>query len=105
MYTIVEGIPNTGSYVWTPSTTLEDDTTHYGIQLIEDSNGFYQYTDQFGVANKGAVAPTSRVEKVVSMSTSSTPAVKTPEPTYPAKTTEDKDIPYATHYATLTSCD
>jgi len=42
LYPIVEKVPNTGSYVWTPATDLEADVTHYGIQLIVDSNGQYQ---------------------------------------------------------------
>jgi hypothetical protein len=53
---IVEGTENDGSYVWTPSTSLEPtaDATGYGIQLIVDSGaekGQYQYTTQFGISN------------------------------------------------------
>ncbi|KAI9888518.1 MAG: hypothetical protein M1814_006852 [Vezdaea aestivalis] len=48
---IVEAIANTGTYQWTPPATLEPDTTRYGIQLIVDSNGAYQYTSQFGISN------------------------------------------------------
>jgi len=50
--TIVEDTPNTGSYVWTPSTSLQDDVTGYGIQMIDDATGKFQYTTQFGVSNK-----------------------------------------------------
>jgi len=50
--TIVEDTPNTGSYVWAPSTSLQDDVTGYGIQLIDDATGQYQYTTQFGISNK-----------------------------------------------------
>ncbi|KAF2497242.1 hypothetical protein BU16DRAFT_560552 [Lophium mytilinum] len=49
--TIVEDTPNTGSFEWTPAATLEPDTTHYGIQLIVDADGEYQYTSQFGISN------------------------------------------------------
>jgi len=42
LYPIVEKIPNTGNYVWTPATDLEADVTHYGIQLIVDADGQYQ---------------------------------------------------------------
>ncbi|KAI9786024.1 MAG: hypothetical protein M1816_008176 [Peltula sp. TS41687] len=52
---IAEGIPNTGSYIWTPDSSLEPDTTHYGIQLIQDSNGAYQYSTQFGIGGDAAV--------------------------------------------------
>lgn len=45
---IVENIPNSGSYSWTPSTDLVPDTTRYGIQLIVDTpaslQGQYQVT-------------------------------------------------------------
>lgn len=49
--TIATGIENTGTYQWTPADTLEPDTTHYGIQLIVDATGQYQYTTQFGISN------------------------------------------------------
>jgi len=47
---IAEGIANSGSFVWTPASTLEADTTHYGIQLIDDKTGQYQYSNQFGIS-------------------------------------------------------
>jgi hypothetical protein len=40
--TLAAGIPNTGTYSWTPSTALEADVTHYGLQLIVESTGQYQ---------------------------------------------------------------
>lgn len=42
-YAIAEGVPNSGTYVWTPSKDLEptEDATGYGIQLICDKNGQY----------------------------------------------------------------
>ncbi|KAI9727412.1 MAG: hypothetical protein M1834_008418 [Cirrosporium novae-zelandiae] len=49
--TIVENIENSGSYIWTPSTSLEPDTTHYGIELIVENTGAYQYSTQFGISN------------------------------------------------------
>jgi hypothetical protein len=51
LYPIAEGIENTGTFQWTPSTDLEDDVTHYGLQLIVDATGQYQYTTQFGISN------------------------------------------------------
>ncbi|KAI9758612.1 MAG: Phenylalanyl-tRNA synthetase, beta subunit, cytoplasmic [Chaenotheca gracillima] len=50
LYPIAEKIPNTGSYSWTPSTKLDADTTHYGLQLIDDATGHYQYSTQFGIS-------------------------------------------------------
>lgn len=48
---IADKIPNTGTYIWTPSFGLMPDTTGYGIQLIVDATGAYQYTSQFGISN------------------------------------------------------
>jgi hypothetical protein len=48
--TIVEDIPNSGSYKWTPSTSLTVDTTHYGILLVVEGTGAYQWSTQFGIA-------------------------------------------------------
>ncbi|KAI9797320.1 MAG: hypothetical protein M1825_006018 [Sarcosagium campestre] len=48
---LVERLPNQGSYIWNPSNSLEPDKTHYGIQLIDDNSGAYQYTAQFGIVN------------------------------------------------------
>ncbi|KAL2799334.1 Ser-Thr-rich glycosyl-phosphatidyl-inositol-anchored membrane family-domain-containing protein [Aspergillus insuetus] len=54
LYAIAENIGNSGEYVWTPSTELEDDVTHYGILLVVETGpnkGAYQYSTQFGVSN------------------------------------------------------
>lgn len=63
---IVESIPNSGTYTWTPPTSLEgtDGPGGYGIQLIDDVDGHYQYSTQFGISNVKPVssaqpAPTS----------------------------------------------
>lgn len=55
--TIAEGVPNTGSFTWTPSTDLEDDTSRYGIQIIVEGTGEYQYSTQFGIKNDGHQKP------------------------------------------------
>lgn len=54
VYPIVEKIDNSGSYVWDPKETLEpsEGAKGYGIQLIDDKTGQYQYTTQFGISNK-----------------------------------------------------
>jgi len=39
-----------GSYMWTPSSDLEPENTHYGIILVAE-DGTYQYTTQFGIVN------------------------------------------------------
>jgi hypothetical protein len=62
--TIVTGITNSGSFKWTPSSGLEADTTHYGLQIIDDVTGQFQYSNQFGIS-KGpecnGVSPSSAV--------------------------------------------
>ncbi|KAG9833071.1 hypothetical protein KCU98_g12494, partial [Aureobasidium melanogenum] len=51
IHTIVEGIDNTGSYDWTPGTDLAPNKTYYGIELVVDGTGQYQYSTQFGISN------------------------------------------------------
>ncbi|KAH0536573.1 hypothetical protein FGG08_006557 [Glutinoglossum americanum] len=55
--TLVEGLDNAGTYMWTPSTSLEDDVTHYGLQLIVDGTGQFQYSTQFGISNPSGPSP------------------------------------------------
>jgi len=71
LYAIVEKIPNSGSYEWTPATNLEPDVTHYGIQLIVDATGDYQYSTQFGISNPSFVSSSSSSAAVTSSSISS----------------------------------
>lgn len=47
--TLADSIPNSGSFSWTPSTSLEPDTTHYGLLLVVEGTGQYQYSTQFGI--------------------------------------------------------
>jgi len=65
--TLAEGITNSGSFQWTPATTLEADVTHYGLQLIDDVTGQYQYSTQFGISKADCAV-------VASTSSTSTPA-------------------------------
>ena len=53
VYAIAEKIENSGSYTWDPASTLEasEGAKGYGIQLIDDKTGQYQYTTQFGISN------------------------------------------------------
>ena len=54
VYAIAEKIENSGSYTWEPKSTLEpsEGAKGYGIQLIDDKTGQYQYTTQFGISNE-----------------------------------------------------
>jgi len=51
LYPIAEEIPNKGFYLWTPKTDLAPGKTGYGLQLIQDATGAYQYSVQFGISN------------------------------------------------------
>lgn len=51
--TIVEGTENDGAFDWWPGDDIPDSNgdTGYGIKLVVDANGAYQYTTQFGISN------------------------------------------------------
>jgi len=45
-------MPNSGSFEWTPASNLPatSDNTGYGLQIIDDVTGQYQYSTQFGIS-------------------------------------------------------
>ncbi|KAL4892174.1 Ser-Thr-rich glycosyl-phosphatidyl-inositol-anchored membrane family-domain-containing protein [Aspergillus ambiguus] len=49
--TLAVAIPNSGEYTWTPGAHLEPDTTHYGLLLVVEGTGQYQWSTQFGIKN------------------------------------------------------
>jgi hypothetical protein len=70
--TIVENIANSGSYEWTPEKTLADTNGKplgYGIQLIDEVTGFYQYSTQFGIKNDAVVVSSSASASAAGYST------------------------------------
>ncbi|KAL2826824.1 Ser-Thr-rich glycosyl-phosphatidyl-inositol-anchored membrane family-domain-containing protein [Aspergillus cavernicola] len=76
---IAENIQNTGSYVWTPSTTLEPDVTHYGLLLVVETGankGAYQWSTQFGIENPNY----GEDDDSTSTSTSTTTTLSVPIP-------------------------
>jgi len=75
LYPIVQNYPNNGKYVWTPSTDLTPDTTHYGIQLIVDATGQYQYSTQFGISGPAGGSSNSAASYTASSSTAATYSV------------------------------
>ena len=48
--TLVSGVANSGSFVWTPSASLEADVSRYGLQITDDVTGNFQYSNQFGIS-------------------------------------------------------
>lgn len=49
---IANSIPNSGSYSWSvPSSGIDAQSTGYGIQIIADGSGDFQYSTQFGISS------------------------------------------------------
>ncbi|KAJ6119445.1 GPI anchored serine-threonine rich protein [Penicillium sp. IBT 18751x] len=72
--TIVENIDNTGSYTWTPPANLDVDTTHYGLLLVVEGTGAYQWSTQFGIS-AGADTSSSSSSSVAAATTTTAAAV------------------------------
>lgn len=83
---IVESIDNTGSYTWTPPTSLEGTAGPggYGIQLIDDVDGHYQYSTQFGITNEKPAESSA----VASSSAAPVPSASAVEPSKDGYATE-----------------
>jgi hypothetical protein len=107
--TIVEGISNSGSFVWTPESSLEatSDATGYGIQLIDDVTGQFQYSTQFGISTddcKDKPSSTPGGYSTLMPSETKTPS-SSAYSTLAANsttfcTTTTKQVPYPTSYST-----
>jgi hypothetical protein len=80
--TIADNVANTGSYSWDVPSTLEPDTTHYGVELIVEGTGQYQYSPQCGVSSS---AGSSSV--VINASTTVTVVPATYSSLYPTNST------------------
>lgn len=88
-YAIAEGIAPSGSYSWTPSADLEATTTPtgYGIMIVDDVTGEYQYSTQFGISKSGCVSSSSAVVSSSSSVVAPTKAVTTSAAGYGAIST------------------
>jgi len=88
--TLVEGLDNTGTFSWTPSLDLEDDVTHYGLQLIVEATGQFQYSTQFGISNPGKAgssasgSATSSAAPTANVTSSATYSTTLSKVSYPA---------------------
>ncbi|CAG8049441.1 unnamed protein product [Penicillium nalgiovense] len=83
--TLAESIPNSGEFKWTPGSDLEADTTHYGLLLVVEGTGQYQYSTQFGIsAAAGSGSSSSSSSTAVTVETTETtticPESETPVP-------------------------
>ncbi|KAJ4347497.1 hypothetical protein N0V95_005371 [Ascochyta clinopodiicola] len=101
--TLAEGINNSGSFTWTPASTLEADVTHYGLQLIDDVNGQYQYSTQFGISkddcsvvvSSSSVAPASSSAPAASSTPAGYPVASSTPAGYPVKSSSAAGYPVA----------
>jgi len=106
-YAIVESIPNSGKFVWTPDAALEATAgpNGYGLQIIDDVTGQFQYSTQFGISSSGKAAdkPSSApvVEKPVASSTPSGYATA-PAPAKPT-TVKTSAVPTSSPCTTTTA--
>ncbi|RAQ80964.1 extracellular serine-threonine rich protein [Aspergillus flavus] len=81
--TIAEQIPNNGKFEWTPSTSLEADVTHYGLLLVVEGTGQYQYSTQFGISNpNGASSSSSSAAPEAPTSTAANPGASSSATSY-----------------------
>jgi len=102
LYPIVEKIANTGKYTWTPKTDLKPDVTHYGLEIIADSTGQYQYTPQFGIKNDAYSASSSAPASAPASAASSSGSASAP-PTYTSSGTPASSTSCSTSTAPATT--
>ncbi|KAJ5550862.1 hypothetical protein N7535_001199 [Penicillium sp. DV-2018c] len=93
--TLAESIPNSGSFKWTPGTDLEADTTHYGLLLVVEGTGQYQYSTQFGIS---APAGGSHTIETTETTTICPETETTAAPTAPAASTTTVEVTESTTY-------
>jgi len=96
--TLADSIPNSGHFQWTPSKALEADVSHYGLQIIVEGTGQYQYSTQFGIKNpSGSGKPETEPEEP-EQPTYPTDIPEVPEPSYtPEPEPTDAEPTYPTY--------
>ncbi|KMU89079.1 GPI anchored serine-threonine rich protein [Coccidioides immitis H538.4] len=99
---ITASTENTGSFKWTPSITLENDVTHYGLLIVDQSTGQYQWSTQFGIKNDQHEQPAPSVTRtliepppVVTLTTTICDETTAPYPTGTAPGTVSSPAPTA----------
>lgn len=94
-YAIAEKVPNSGKCVWTPDASLPDSSEGWGLQLIVDSTGQYQWSPQFGFSNPGVVDHTTGATTTTTTLPHKTEHPESSVTGYP-DTTTTTEIDYAT---------
>ncbi|KAF7125530.1 hypothetical protein CNMCM5793_001769 [Aspergillus hiratsukae] len=100
--TLADSIPNSGSFSWTPSTSLEPDTTHYGLMLVVQGTGQYQYSTQFGISNPDYTGSTSNSSSTATATATGT-ETSTMTETSTASTTHTKTTTATTSSASAST--
>ena len=88
---LADSIPNTGTFSWTPSTSLTPDVTHYGLQIIVTGTGQFQYSTQFGISNPGFSSKSASIAPTTAARTSAVPASSAPAKTSGKPVTQISD--------------
>lgn len=86
--TLAEQIPNSGEFTWTPGSDLTPDTTHYGLLLVVEGTGQYQYSTQFGLSAAAGVSSSSSSASTVEATETAAPTTAAHQSTVTAETTE-----------------
>lgn len=102
---IVEGIDNTGSFTWTPPSTVEatQGPGGYGIQLVVEGTGVFQYSTQFGFSKEACGAASSSASSSSVAPSSSAPAPSETPSGYAHSTPAPKPTSSASAYVTKSS--
>jgi hypothetical protein len=81
---LAEGIANSGSLAWTPASDLPvtESNQGYGLQIIDDATGQYQYSTQFGIS-AGKCGETKPSSAPAASSAAPTPSAVAPSAVYP----------------------
>lgn len=78
--TLADSIPNSGEFVWTPSSSLTPDVTHYGLLIVvEDAganHGAYQWSTQFGLSKAEGSTTTAIATSQASQTTAAASSSK-----------------------------
>lgn len=96
--TLADAVDNSGHFQWTPASSLEADASHYGIQIVVEGTGQYQYSTQFGIENDDQ--DTDPEPTYATDAPEPTYATDVPEPTYPTDVPEPTyptDVPEPTY--------
>lgn len=119
--TLAEKIENTGEFKWTPGSDLTPDTTHYGLLLVVEGTGQYQYSTQFGLSAAAgsssgsgsttvettettSICPETDTAGPTAVSSSASTTVETTETTVPAVSTRAWTTVVPSSEVTTTIC-